>query len=83
MRHERQEHHGHRIELRERGRKTELFIDDAPVRYGRLPNGKYFLHRYAFDWSDDVFDLARKFIDYRRKVESIRAVHSPATGRGE
>jgi hypothetical protein len=78
MKQERQEHDGHRIELRERGRKTELLIDDVPVRYGRLPNGKYFLHEYAYDWSDDVVDLARKFIDYRRRVESIRADGTPA-----
>jgi hypothetical protein len=78
MKQERQEHAGHRIEVRERGRETELLIDDVPVRYGRLPNGKYFLHEYAYDWSDNVVDLARRFIDYRRRVESIRTKRSPA-----
>jgi hypothetical protein len=67
-----QEYDGHRIELRTRDDRPELLIDDVPVRYGQLPNGLYFLHDYAFDWSKNLMDLAQKFIDYRRKANEIR-----------
>ena len=66
------EYQGHRIRLREREGKPELLIDNMPVRYGQLANGKYFLHDYAFDWTDDLIELARRYIDYRRKAEEIR-----------
>jgi hypothetical protein len=81
---ERHEYKGHRIELRaregdevrardaEREEDLELLIDDEPVRYGQLPNGRYVLEEYAFDWRDDLTDLARRFIDYRERAEEIR-----------
>lgn len=61
----RHEYRGHRIELRAREGEFELRIDDQPVRYDKLPNGKYFLYQYAYDWRDNLMDLARRFIDYR------------------
>jgi hypothetical protein len=81
---ERQEYKGHRIELRareaeelradqaERGENLELLIDGRPVHYGQLPDGSYALEEYAFDWRDDLMDLARRFIDYRERAEEIR-----------
>ena len=90
---ERQQYKGHRIELRareadelrapeaEREEELELLIDDEPVRYGRLPDGQYALHEYAYDWSDDLMDLARRFIDYRSRTDEIRREHEP--GRRE
>jgi hypothetical protein len=69
---ERQEYEGHQIELREREGQRELLIDDVPVRYGQLPNGLYFLHDYAYDWTDNLAELAQRFIDYRRKADMIR-----------
>jgi hypothetical protein len=81
---EREEYKGHRIELRPRegleaGREEdlelqdlELRIDEQPVRYGQLPDGRYALEEYAFDWQDDLMDLARRFIDYRERTEEIR-----------
>jgi hypothetical protein len=81
---EREEYKGHRIELRPReGREAEreedldlqdleLHIDEQPVRFGQLPDGRYALEEYAFDWSDDLMDLARRFIDYRERAEEIR-----------
>ena len=85
MQPERQEYKGHRIELRpregreevrareaEREEERELLIDDQPVRYGQLPDGLYALEEYAFDWTDDLMDLARRFIDYRDRAEEIR-----------
>ena len=95
---ERQEYKGHRIELRsreaprareaaralgdEREEELELLIDDRPVRYGQLPDGRYFLHEYAYDWRDNLMDLARRFIDYQGRAEEIqRGGREP--GRGE
>jgi hypothetical protein len=85
MQPERQEYKGHRIELRpregreesrareaEREEERELLIDDQPVRYGQLPDGRYALEEYAFDWTDNLMDLARRFIDYRDRAEEIR-----------
>ncbi len=87
---ERQEYKGHRIELRareahelrapevEREPELELLIDDEPIRYGQLPDGLYFLHVYAYDWSDNLIDLARRFIDYRSKTDEIRREREPS-----
>jgi hypothetical protein len=82
---ERQEYKGHRIELRpregregvrareaEREEERELLIDEQPVSYGQLPDGRYALEEYAFDWTDDLMDLAQRFIDYRERAEEIR-----------
>ncbi len=77
------EHHdyeGRRIELREREGKGELFIDDQPVRYGQLPNGQYFLHDYAFDWSDDLIEVVRRFIKYLQRVDKVRQERSSNKG---
>ena len=75
MKPERYEYEGHHIELRQGKDKPELFIDNAPVPYGQLPNGLYFLHKYAYDWTDNLVDLARKFIAYRQKVNKIHIEH--------
>jgi hypothetical protein len=72
MKAERQEYEGHVIELRKRDDREELLIDNTLVHYGQLLGGLYFLHDYAYDWSDNLVELARKFMDYRRKVENIR-----------
>ena len=72
MKQEHQEYEGHRIEIREREGKFELLIDNVPIRYGQMHNGMYFLHAYAFDHTDDLMELARRFVDYRRKVDMIR-----------
>jgi hypothetical protein len=50
----------------------ELLIDEQPIRFGQLPNGRYALHEYAFDWTDDLMELARRYIDYRERAEEIR-----------
>jgi hypothetical protein len=77
---ERQEHKGHRIELRAREAGPELLIDDEPIRYGRLPDGTYFLNEYAYDWRDNLMDLARRFIDYRDRADQIRREREPHRG---
>jgi hypothetical protein len=55
-----------------RGEELELLIDNQPVRYGQLPGGLYALEEYAYDWHENLTDLARRFIDYREKAEEIR-----------
>jgi hypothetical protein len=82
---ERHEYKGHRIELRaregreevqareaEREEELELLIDDESVRYGQLPDGQYALEEYAYDWTDDLLDLAQRFIDHRERSDEIR-----------
>ena len=75
---------GHEEEVRARGgreelrategreEELELLIDNQPVRYGQLPDGRYALEEYAYDWHKNLPDLARRFIDYREKAEQIR-----------
>jgi hypothetical protein len=77
---QRQEYKGHTIELRARGGREEdleLLIDNQPVRYGQLPDGRYALEEYAYDWQHNLTDLARRFIDYRDKAEEIRREDEP------
>jgi hypothetical protein len=81
---ERQEYKGHSIELRapegreeravaaEREEKLDLLIDDESVRYSQLPDGRYTLEEYAYDWTNDLLDLAQRFIDYRDSSDEIR-----------
>jgi hypothetical protein len=69
---ERAEHAGHRIELRDVDGRLELRIDDVLVPYGELPDGRYYLDQYAYDWTDDLMELARRYIDYRHKADKIR-----------
>lgn len=81
MKPERHDYEGHRIELREREGKRELLIDSIKVRYGQFPNGKYFLQGYAYDWSDNLVEVARRFIKYRERVEKIRQTASSKGGK--
>jgi hypothetical protein len=60
------------IEIRKRGQTYELLIDNAPMQYGELPGGLYYLHEYAYDWTDNLMDLSHKFIDYQSRVDKIR-----------
>jgi hypothetical protein len=81
---QRQEYKGHAIELRApegreelrategREEELELLIDHQPVRYLQLPDGRYALENYAYDWQENLTDLARRFIDYRETVGEIR-----------
>lgn len=81
MKSDNQKHEGHNIELRQGAGKTQLFIDNLPVRYGQMHNGMYFLHEYAYDHTDDLMELARRFVVYRKKVEKIRRECSTEKGR--
>lgn len=63
---------GRRIALVSREPEPELQIDDEQVAYGRLPDGQFFLNDYAYDWTDDLMDLAERRIDYRANADRIR-----------
>lgn len=74
---ERQDYEGHRIELRAAEAGPEPLIDGVPVRYGRLPDGQFFLHEYAYDTSDDLMEVVRRFIAYRRRAAEARRPPEP------
>ena len=78
MKPDRKTYRGRRIEIRRGDREPELLIDNVPVSYGQLPNGQYFLDQYAYDWTDDLVDLAQRFIDYEERAEVIRRARESA-----
>jgi hypothetical protein len=68
------DYRGHRIEFvqREGARQQgDLVIDGEVVRFGQLIDGSYFLHDYAFDWHEDLLQVARRWIDHRIRARSI------------
>ena len=77
MKPERQQYKGRQIEIRDGTRGLELLIDNVPMGYGRLPNGQFFLDDYAYDWSDDLVELARRYISYRERVAEVHAAKKP------
>jgi hypothetical protein len=77
MGHERAEYRSNRIELRDRGGAgEELRLNDEPLSYRQLPDGRYFLDGYAYDWVDDPMELPRKLVDHRERAAQL----GPATG---
>jgi hypothetical protein len=68
----RHKYNDHTIELREGEGRVELIIDDIPVGYRRRPDGLYVLDDYAYDPTDDLVELAQKFIDHRITADRIR-----------
>jgi hypothetical protein len=68
-----QEHKGRRVEVQTPDSDEQvLLVDGEPVPYGRLPDGQYFLREYAYDWSDDLMELATRWIDYRDRADAAR-----------
>lgn len=66
------EYKGQNIEIREVDKKENLFINNIQMKYGQLPDGLYFLDEYAYDWKENLEDLAKAFIDYQNNVKNIR-----------
>ena len=81
MKYEQQDHAGHRIEIRQGKHEPELLIDGRSMAYGRLPDGSYFLHEYAYDWTADLLELARRYIDYTKRVAEVRSHGADKKGR--
>lgn len=85
MKPEHQTYKGHNIEVRvshvdkmlsfgvQNESEPKLLIDNKSVGYGQLPDGKYFLKEYAYDWHDDLMGLGRALVDYREKSEKIKS----------
>ena len=82
MKPESQEYEGHRIEIRDREGKFELLIDNIPIKYGQMHHGMYFLHDYAFDHTNDLMELARRYVVYRDKPIASAAVSGPKKREG-
>ena len=74
------EHEGHQIEVRLQEGQPRLLVDGIAVHFGRLPDGKYYLHDYAYDWSDDLIALAKRYVSYQSRA---REIQSKATQRGK
>ena len=74
----------HRIEVRDRptpdpgtarsgpGHDVELLIDGEPVPHGVMADGQYFLDENAYEWGEELPDLARRLIDYRDRADHAR-----------
>ncbi len=73
MKYEQQDHVGNRIEIRQGKLEPELLNNGRQIAYGRLPDGKYFLHEYAHDWTDNLLDLARRYIDHAKHAAEVRS----------
>lgn len=67
------EHEGTKIDLRLEEGQPRVLIDGVPVKWGQLPDGKYFFHDYAYDWSDDLMALAKRYVSYRQRVHDIQS----------
>ena len=67
-----QDYKGRKIDLKVEGDRPQLIIDGRRMRLGELPGGLYFLHEYAYDWTDDPVELGRRYVDYRAKVDANR-----------
>jgi hypothetical protein len=96
MEHENEDYKGRHIELRkryigesrapevereaERESEIELLIDGKSVPCIRMPDGSYALQEYAYDWRDNMMDLAKKFIDYQDTADEIRRQAEPKEG---
>jgi hypothetical protein len=67
------QHKGRRVEMRTPASGEQvLLVDGQPLAHGRLPDGQYFLRDYAYDWSDDLTELATRWIDYVDRVDAAR-----------
>jgi hypothetical protein len=68
------EHNGHKIEVAARAHDADLLIDGEPVRWGQFSgDGQFFLYRYAYDPDDSLIEVARRYVEYRERVEQHRA----------
>jgi hypothetical protein len=75
-----------RVRLRDHGDQgnggaaPELLVDDASIRYGRFPDGTYFLYENAYVWSDDLLELGRRLVTDRAHRRIPNAVNDQSFG---
>lgn len=65
------EYKGQKIEVRVADTDETLSINNGPIKCGQSPDGSYFLEKYAYDWKDNLEDLAKAFIDYQGDVKKV------------
>ena len=58
---------------------SQLLIDDVSVRYGRFPDGVFFVYENAYVWSDDLRELGLQLLDDRLHGR-VPPVGQPAEG---
>ena len=81
MKSQQEKYEGSHTELQEKEGKIQLLIDNKLIKYGQMPDGSYFLYDYAYDPSDNLMDLARKFIKHRNKANKIRQEQNKKGGK--
>jgi len=76
-----QEYKGHRIRIPEeveRGQsyieqRGTLFLDDEPIQFGQDGSGRFYLEPYAYDRHASLFEVVKRFVDYRERLKTKRA----------
>jgi hypothetical protein len=59
-----EQYEGHVIAISEGDTRRRVQIDDRSYRYGKIGD-LYYLDEYAYDPTDSLDELGRRFIDYR------------------
>jgi len=68
------EYKGQKIEVRAAETDETLSINNRPIKWDKSPEDSYFLEKYAYDWKDNLEDLAKKFIDYQGDIKKVPAL---------
>jgi hypothetical protein len=55
----------------------EVLIDGEPVGHGRLADGSLYMDENAYEWGDDLAELAEKLIDYRDRTQAAQGRSGP------
>lgn len=60
----RQKYKGHEVVIHRDDPGHRVLIDGEPFRYGRTARG-FYLDVYAYDRSESLIDVVRRYLDYR------------------
>ncbi len=71
MKRHNEEYKGQKTKVRVADTDETLSINNRSMRCGRSPDGSYFLENYAYDWKDNLEDLAKAFIDCQDDVKKV------------
>lgn len=66
------DHNGHRIEIAGKEEPTVL-IDGEPVRWGRLDDGSYYLHEFAYEPADSLAEVAKRYVDHLERAKKLKS----------
>ena len=68
------EHEGHEIEVVGDASAPTLLVDGEPVRWGQFADdGQFFFYRYAYDPDDSLVEVAKRYVEYRDRVDRVRS----------